>query len=150
MSDLPMKGRVNYSSGVAWEPMRGYARAVRVADTLYVSGTTAMTPAGDIVGVGDAYQQAAYILQLLRNLLRETGFLMSDVVRTRVYLTDIADWKVVARAHREVFEKIRPASSIVQVAKLVDPRLKVEMELEAVLGCPKEVELVSLSLTPNK
>lgn len=146
---MATKERVNYSSGVAWEPMRGYARAVRVQDTLYVSGTTAMTPEGDIVGAGDAYQQASYIIKLLRKLLRDTDFIMEDVVRTRIYLSDIGDWKDVARAHREAFEKIRPASSIIQVEKLVDPRLQVEMEFVAIRGCPKEVELINLSLEPT-
>ena len=129
------KERVNFASRSPWEPLRGYSRAVRVGEVLYVSGTTAIADGGAVVGAGDAYEQTRYVISILRKILASAGFKMSDVVRTRLYITNMAKWDEYARAHREVFEKIRPASSIVQVTKLVDPRLMLEMEAEAVRGC---------------
>lgn len=138
------KSRVNIASGSLWEPLRGYSRAVRVGDSLYISGTTATDPTGDIVGAGDAYEQTRYVIKVISKIIREAGFKMGDVVRTRLFITDMGKWKEYAKAHREAFETIRPASSIVQVHKLVDPRLMIEMEAEAVLGCsaPENVKII--------
>lgn len=129
------KERKNYSSGSLWEPLRGYSRAVQVGDNLYISGTTAIDSTGEVIGQGDAYEQTRYIIQVIKKILRFSGFKPEDVVRTRLFVTDISKWKEYARAHLEAFERIRPASSIVQVSKLVDPRLMVEMEAEAIMGC---------------
>lgn len=130
-----MKERVNIASGSLWEPLRGYSRAVRVGDHLYVSGTTAVDDRGEVVAAGNAYEQTRYIIQKLRNILAFAGFQMSDVVRTRLFVTSMATWDDYALAHREAFENIRPASSIVQVSRLVDPRLVIELEADAIAGC---------------
>ncbi len=126
--------RQNVASGSAWEPLRGYSRAVRIGDKLYISGTTAVDRAGEVIGSGDPYKQTKYVIRVIAQVLKVQGFTMSDVIRTRLFVTDISKWDDYAQAHREAFEQIRPASSIVQVAKLVDPRLMIEMEVEAVRG----------------
>jgi enamine deaminase RidA (YjgF/YER057c/UK114 family) len=126
--------RVNFTTGLAWEPLRGYARAVKVGDHLFVSGTTSVNEKGDVVGVGDAYLQTKMIIQHIRDVLKEAGFQMNEVVRTRMFVTDISLWKQYAQAHREAFESIRPASSIVEVSALIDPRMLVELEVEAIKG----------------
>ena len=132
------KKRINYSSSLPWEPLRGYSRAVRVGDSLFISGTTAISPHGEIIGAGDPYEQTKYIIGRIRKILSVAEFQISDVVRTRLFVTNIGRWEEYARAHSECFDKIRPASSIVQVSKLTDPRLMVEMEAEAILGCKME------------
>ncbi|MCB0352236.1 MAG: hypothetical protein KDD64_01890 [Bdellovibrionales bacterium] len=129
------KERTNFYSGLASEPLRGFARAVRVQDNLFISGTTAVNEKGDVVGIGDPYLQTKFVIQNVRNILREAEFRMQDVVRTRLFVTDLTNWKFFARAHREAFEKIRPASSIVQVQRLSDVRFLVEMEVDAIRGC---------------
>ena len=126
--------RTNFASGSLWEPLRGYSRAVRVGDSLFISGTTATDAAGEVIGVGDPYEQTKYVIRTVNHILREAGFKPTDLVRTRLFVTDMTKWKDYARAHREAYEKIRPASSIVQVTKLVDPRLMIEMEAEAIFG----------------
>jgi enamine deaminase RidA (YjgF/YER057c/UK114 family) len=126
--------RTNIASGSPFEPLRGYSRAVQVGEHLYISGTTAMTAQGDVVAPGDAYLQTKSVLQSIKAILASRNFLISDVVRTRLFVTNISRWEDYARAHREVFENIRPASSLVQVAKLVDPRLVVEIEVDAIRG----------------
>ncbi|MBX7136953.1 MAG: RidA family protein [Oligoflexia bacterium] len=128
------KDRYNLASGSLWEPLRGYSRAVKVGDQLFISGTTAVDQTGEVVGPNDAFEQTRYVIRVINKILREAGFKPTDIVRTRLYVTDMSKWKEYARAHREAFENIRPASSIVQVTKLVDPRLMIEMEAEAVLG----------------
>jgi enamine deaminase RidA (YjgF/YER057c/UK114 family) len=130
-----IKTRTNFASQSPWEPLRGYSRAVAVGDNLYISGTTAMTKDGSVVGLGDAYEQTKYIISTIKNILNHSGFSLDDVVRTRLMVTNISKWDDYARAHREVFEVVRPASSIVQVTKLVDPRLLIEMEVDAIRGC---------------
>ncbi len=127
--------RFNIASGSPWEPLRGYSRAVQVGDQLFVSGTTAVDARGEVFAAGDAYEQTKYVIQKLKDVLSTAGYRMDDVVRTRLFVTNMSKWDEYARAHREAFEKIRPASSIVQVDRLVDPRLMIEMELDAVLGC---------------
>lgn len=127
--------RYNIASGSPWEPLRGYSRAVLVGDHLFISGTTAVDAHGEVYYPGDAYQQTKYVLSKVRDILDCARFKITDVVRTRLFVTHMAHWDDYARAHREVFEAIRPASSIVQVSKLVDPRLMIEMEVDAIKGC---------------
>ena len=129
-----MSERINYASGSPWEPLRGFSRAVQVGNTLYISGTTAQVASGDIVGGTSAYGQTRFALDQIKRVINEAGFRLSDVVRTRLMVINISDFGEYARAHHEVFEAIRPASSIVQVVRLVDPRLLVEIEVEAVRG----------------
>ncbi|MBN8548341.1 MAG: RidA family protein [Deltaproteobacteria bacterium] len=126
--------RYNFASGSHWEPLRGYSRAVKIGNSVFISGTTAVDEKGEVVAAGDAYEQTRYIIQKVRDVLAMTELELSDVVRTRLFVTNMAKWDEYARAHREAFENIRPASSIVQVTKLVDPRLMIEMEIDAVGG----------------
>ena len=121
------------SSGTPWEPVVGYSRAVRAGDTVYVSGCTA-TVAGEVVAVGDAYEQARLALQGVVDALSRLGAEPKHVVRTRIYVTDIGRWQEVGRAHAEVFGDIRPATSMVEVSGLIDPRMLVEVEAVAWTG----------------
>ena len=125
--------RLNISDGVPWEPIVGYSRAVRVGDRIEVAGTTAVDASGAVVGAGDPYLQAKYALEKIGRALREAGGGFENVIRTRMFVTDISRWEAVGRAHGEVFRDIRPASTLVQVASLVRPDLLVEIEATAVV-----------------
>jgi enamine deaminase RidA (YjgF/YER057c/UK114 family) len=126
--------RINYDSNTKWEPLIGYSRAVRVGDTIRVSGTTATDITGDVVGTGDPYLQATQAIVNLKAALAEFDAGLEHVVRTRIYVVNIADWPEVGRAHAEAFAEIRPASTMLEVRRLIDPEMLVEIEADAVLN----------------
>jgi enamine deaminase RidA (YjgF/YER057c/UK114 family) len=129
-----MKKRTQYSSGANWEPIVGYSRAVRIGNTIEVSGTCAVDQHGLPHGVGDPYAQAQRCLEIIINAVRHLGGSEQDVIRTRIYVTDIAHWEEIGKAHGEIFSQIQPATSMIEISKLISPEYLVEIEATAIVS----------------
>lgn len=128
-----MSDRLRISSGTSWEDVVGYSRAVRIGNVVEVAGTTAVDEQGQVVGVGDAAEQTRYILNKIKGALHAAGARLADVVRTRMFVTDISQWEAIGRVHGEFFKDIKPVATMVQVSALIDPELLVEIEVTAVV-----------------
>jgi enamine deaminase RidA (YjgF/YER057c/UK114 family) len=128
-----MPERVRYSSGTKWEPIVGYSRAIKVQNFVYVSGTTATDQRGNLIGVGDARAQTIQTLNNIKTALESVGAKVENVVRTRIYVTDITRWEEIGRAHGEFFKQIRPATTMIEIKSLINPEMLVEVEAEAII-----------------
>lgn len=128
-----MQEREKYSSGAKWESIVGYSRAVKVGSRIYVTGTTATNENSEVVGVGDAYAQAVQTIKNIEKALKTLGATLENVVRTRMFVTDISRWEEYGRAHGEFFGEIMPATTMVEVSKLIDPQMLIEIEADAEL-----------------
>ena len=133
-----MSERINVSSGAKWEEIVGYSRAVRVGNTVEVAGTTAVDENGQVIGVGNPYEQTRFVLGKIERALQSAGASLKDVVRTRMFVTDIQQWEQVGRAHGEFFREIKPAATMVEVKALISPGLLVEIEATAIISDPTE------------
>jgi enamine deaminase RidA (YjgF/YER057c/UK114 family) len=131
-----MMARQNIGSGSTWESIVGYSRAVKIDNHIWVAGTTATDPSGAVVGVGDAAAQTRYVLNKIEKALIACGASLNDVVRTRMFVVNIADWEAIGRIHGEFFQDVRPTSTMVEVAKLIDPAHLVEIEVDAYITAP--------------
>lgn len=129
-----MQKRMNISSGAKWEDIVGYSRAVRVGNIVEVAGTTAVDEQGNVVGLNDAYEQTRFIFAKIEKALTAAGASLKDIVRTRMFVTDISKWEEIGRAHGEVFRAIKPAASMIEVKGLISPELLVEIEVTAILS----------------
>jgi len=128
-----MKNRTNVSSGAKWEDIVGYSRAVKIGNIIEISGTTAVDEDNNIVGIDNAYEQTKFILAKVEKVLEKLGASLENVIRTRMFVTNIADWQLIGKAHGEFFSKIKPATSMVEVSRLIDPQLLVEIEMSAII-----------------
>jgi enamine deaminase RidA (YjgF/YER057c/UK114 family) len=126
--------RVNFSSGAKWESIVGYSRAVRIGNVVEVTGTVAVDENNNLIGEGDAYLQTKFIIQKIENVLLQAGATLSDVVRTRMFVTDISNWEAYGKAHGEAFADIRPCTTMVEVSKLIAPEYLIEIEATAVIS----------------
>lgn len=133
-----MTKRINVSTGTPWETIVGYSRAVRIGNHVYVSGTTASDEQGKVIGIGEAGAQTEYILRKIERALAEVGASLKDVVRVRMFVTDISRWEEIGRVHGQFFRDIRPVSTMVEISKLIDPEHLIEIEIDAVLGAEAE------------
>lgn len=129
-----MSERIRFSSGTKWEPIVGYSRAIRIGDMVYVAGTTATDRAGEVVGISDPRAQTIQALNNIKHALESVGARLEDVVRTRIYVTDITQWEEIGKVHGEFFGNILPATSMVEVKGLIDPKMLVEIEAEAIVN----------------
>ncbi len=128
-----MSKRINISSGAKWEELIGYSRAVRIGNTIEVTGTVAVDSSGNVVGKGNAYEQTKFVLQKIEQVLKQAGATMSDVVRTRMFVTDIRRWEEFGKAHKEFFGTIKPCTSMIEISKLIDTNYLIEIEATAIL-----------------
>lgn len=126
--------RINYSSGAKWEDIVGYSRAVKIGNTIEVTGTVAVDDQGNVVGIGDAYLQTRFIIEKIEKVLQRAGASLHDIVRTRMFVTDISKWEEYGKAHGEFFKDIRPCTSMIEISALIDPGYMIEIEATAVVN----------------